>query len=232
MTNNFKVAFLLSLCFLVQGCSSSKTKVTGAWKADQNVVDIFKEKNVLVIARTANDHARIAFEEAIALELRAKGIKATESFKKAPKIYPNREITEERVALIKSLLDSEGYTGIVLTAIKEKEQVTTTSSSGVGVYVGAGYGSYYPGYYGNFYNYYAYPYANGPYYESFGGYIPVSTSTRTYNNYILETVAYNLDEPTENQLVAVVTSSVNDPKEAYKTAAVYASNMMKSLEKQ
>ena len=230
MINSFKISLIVSFCILLQGCSSSKAKVTGAWKADQNVVDIFKEKNVLVIARTANDHARIAFEEAIVLELKALGIKATESFKKAPKIYPNREISEERVALIKSLLESEGYTGIVLTVIKEKEQVTATSSSGI--YVGASYGNYYPGYYGNFYNYYSYPYAYGSYYDSFGGYIPVSTSTRTYNNYVLETVAYNLDEPTENQLVAVVTSSVNDPKEAYKTAAVYASNMMKSLQKQ
>jgi hypothetical protein len=230
MSNSFKAVLIVTVCFLIQGCSSSKSKVTGAWKADQNVVDIFKEKNVLVIARTANDHARIAFEEAIVLELKALGIKATESFKKAPKIYPNREISEERVALIKSLLESEGYTGIVLTVIKEKEQVTTTSSSGI--YVGASYGNYYPGYYGNFYNYYSSPYAYGSYYDSFGGYIPVSTSTKTYNNYVLETVAYNLDEPTENQLVAVVTSSVNDPKEAYKTAAVYARNMMKSLQKQ
>ncbi len=229
MKNTLKV-LLFTLSFIaLQGCSSSKSKVIDSWKADQNVVDIFKEKNVLVIARTANDHARIAFEEAIALELKAVGIKATESFKKAPKIYPNREISEERVALIKSLLDSEGYTGIVLTVIKEKEQVTATSSSGI--YVGASYGNYYPGYYGNFYNYYSYPYAYGSYYDSFGGYIPTSTTTRTYNNYILETVAYNLDEAAENQLVAVVTSSLNDPKEAYKSAAVYASNMMKSLQK-
>ena len=38
-------------------------------------MDIFNEKNVLVIARTTNDHARIAFEEAIAPELKALGIK-------------------------------------------------------------------------------------------------------------------------------------------------------------
>ncbi|MFT6797429.1 MAG: hypothetical protein ACJART_002580 [Maribacter sp.] len=229
MSNSFKAVFIVTVCFLMQGCSSSKSKVTGSWKADQNVVELFKEKNVLVIARTADDHARIAFEEAIVLELQALGIQATESFKKAPKIYPNREISEERVALIKSLLSSEGYTGIVLTVIKDKEQVTSTSSSGM--YVGASYGSYYPGYYGNFYNYYASPYAYGSYYNSFGGYIPLSTSTRTYNNYVLETVAYNLDEISDKQLVAVVTSDVNDPKEAYKTAAVYASNMMKSLQK-
>lgn len=229
MTNSIKTVLLIAVCFLIQGCSSSKTKVTGAWKAEQEVVDLFDEKNVFVLARTANDHSRIALEEAIAIQLRAKGIKATESFKKFPKIYPNREITEERVAMIKSMLASEGFNAVVVTVIKDKEESTTVSNNSI--YVGAGYGSYYPGYYGNFYNYYAYPYATGPYYSSFGGHIPVSTTTSTTTTYVLETVAYNLDEVDDKQLVAVVTSSVKNPKDAYKTAAVFADNLMKSLQK-
>lgn len=216
---------ILIFVFFLQACSS--TKVIDAWKGEQVNIDKFKEKNILVIARTANDHARIAFEEAITLQLKARGIKATESFKKAPKIYPNKEISEERVALIKSLLSSEGYTGIVLTVIKDKQQTMETSSSGV--YIGASYGNY-PGSYGGFYNYYASPYAYGSYYDSFGGYIPVSTSTRMVTDYVLETVAYNLDEPSENQLVAITTTSVSDPKEAYKAAVDYADKIMKSLE--
>ena len=214
---------LMSLAF--QGCSS--VKVIGAWKGEPENIAKFREKNVLVIARTANDHARIAFEEQIANQLRARGIKATESFIKVPKIYPNREITEERVALIKSLLDSEGYNGVVITEIKDEEQVTSTSTSGA--YVGV-YSNYYPGYYGGFYNYYAQPFAYGPYYDSFGGYIPMNTTTRTYSNYVLETIAYNLDEPAENQIVAVVTSRLDDPRDAYKTAEKYVQAMMKSLE--
>ena len=210
----------LILIFFLQACSS--TKVIDAWKGEQVNIDKFKEKNVLVIARTANDHARIAFEEAITLQLKAKGIKATESFKRAPKIYPNKEISEERVALIKSLLESEGYNGIVLTVIKDKQQTLETTHSGL--FVGASYG--YPG----FYDYYAYPYAYGSYYDSFGGYIPVSTSTRLVTDYVLETVAYNLDEPSENQLVAITTTSVSDPREAYKAAEEYADKIMKSLE--
>lgn len=218
------VVLILIFVFFLQACSS--TKVIDAWKGEQVNIDKFKEKNILVIARTENDHARIAFEEAITLQLKAKGIKATESFKKAPKIYPNKEISEERVALIKSLLASEGYNGIVLTVIKDKQQTIETSSSGV--YIGASYGGY-PGYYGGFYDYYAHPYAYGSYYNSFGGYIPMSTSTRTVTDYVLETVAYNLDEPSENQLVAIITTSIKDPKEAYKTAEKYADKIMKSL---
>ena len=220
------IFLLLLIGLATQSCST--TKVLSSWKGDADNVAKFREKNVLVLARTANDHARIAFEEKIADQVRARGIKATESFKKAPKIYPNREITEERVAMIKSLLDSEGFNAVVITVIKDEEQVTSTTSTGA--YIGV-YNNYYPGYYGSFYSYYAHPYAYGPYYDSFGGYIPMSESTRTYTNYVLETIAYNLDEPAENQIVAVVTSRIEDPKEAHKTAAAYAENMMKSLQK-
>ncbi|MCE2613257.1 hypothetical protein LVD13_09760 [Flavobacteriaceae bacterium D16] len=226
MNTKWKIIVILISGVLLQSCGS--VKVLDAWKGEQENIDKFKEKNVLVIARTANDHARIAFEENIANALKARGIKATESFKKAPKIYPNREISEERVALIKSLMASEGFDGVVLTVIKDKQQTVRTSSSGI--YVGASYAGYYPNYYGSFYNYYSYPYAYGSYYDSFGGYIPMSTSTRTYTTYVLETVAYNLDEPSENQLVAIVTSSIDDPKEAYKTAGQYVAQIMKSLE--
>lgn len=226
MYNRWNIIVFLIAGILLTSCGGG-VKVLGTWKGDPENIEKFREKNVLVIARTANDHARIAFEEKIALALQARGIKATESFKKAPKIFPNREITEERVALIKSIMASEGFNAVVLTVIKDKQQTVSTSSSGM--YVGAAYGGYLPAHYGSFYNYYAYPFAFGPYYDSFGGYIPMSTSTRTYFNYVLETVAYNLDEPSENQLVAIVTSSIDDPKEAYKTADKYVAKMMKSL---
>ncbi|MGB5228561.1 MAG: hypothetical protein WBN55_09875, partial [Eudoraea sp.] len=140
----------------------------------------------------------------------------------------NKEITEERIAFVESILDSEGYNGIVIVAVKDQQSTTTTSSSGVYMGVSGGYG--YPGYYGGFNSYYRTPYAYGPYYDSFGGYIPTSTSTSTSTTYILETVFYNLDEPVENQLVAVVTSELDDPKDAYKTAGKYVETMVKAFE--
>jgi hypothetical protein len=218
------LCIVVILVFCLQSCGS--TKVLSAWKADQTSLDKFKEKNILVIARTADNSARIAFESAIADELRSRGLKVTESFTRAPKIYPNKEMSEERVKFIRTLLDSEGYNGIVLTVIKQQEEHTETSASGI--YVGASYSNYYPGHYGGFYNYYAYPYAYGSYYDSFGGYIPLSTSTRTYTNYVLETVAYNLDEETD-QLVAVVTTRLTDPKEAYKAADKYVDKLVEHL---
>lgn len=223
-----KITLIAIFCLLLfQSCST--VKVVNSWKAESDRVEAFKKKNVLVIARTSNNNARIAFEREIAAQLRAKGIKATESYTKVPKIYPNTEITEERVAFIKEIMGYEGFDAVVITVIKDKEQTTSTSQNGV--YFGASYSNFYPAHYGGFYNYYSYPYAYGSYYDSFGGYIPVGgTSTRTYTKYVLETIAYNLDQSTDDQIVAVVTSNLNDPDNATKTAKEYVEEIMKSIE--
>lgn len=226
MSKNFAIITILCL-FLFQSCSS--VKVVNSWKADRERVDEFKKKNVLVIARTSNNNARIAFEREIAAQLRAKGIKCTESYTKAPQIYPNKEITEERVAFIKEIMGYEGFDAVVITVIKDKSQTTSTTQNGV--YFGASYSNYYPAHYGSFYNYYSYPYAYGSYYDSFGGYIPIGdTTTRTYTKYVLETIAYNLDQSADDQIVAVVTTNLDDPKDASKTAKNYVDEMMKSLQ--
>jgi len=210
---------------LFQSCSS--VKVVNAWKADQEDIANFKKRNILVIARTNNEQSRIAFEMEIANQLRAKGFKATESYSKAPQLN-KAEMTEERVAFIRELMGYEGLDGVVITVVKDKQQTTTTTSNGV--FFGASYSNFYPGYYGSFYNYYSYPYAYGSYYDSFGGYIPTGTSTRTNTKYVLETVAYNLNASNEDQIVAVVTTDLDDPKDAFKTAKKYVDEMMKALE--
>ncbi|MGB5203914.1 hypothetical protein [Eudoraea sp.] len=232
MKKNLHILVALFAVIFLYNCGS--VKVRDLWTGEDEAIAKFKEKKILVYARTADNTARIAFEEALANELRERGYNVTESFKKFPKIHAQKEISEERLAFVQSILDSEGYNGIVVVAVKNEEQVTTTSSSGVGIGVSGGYPGYYggyPGYYGGFNNYYRTPYAYGSYYNSFGGYIPTSTTTRTSTNYVLETVFYNLDEPEENQLVAVVTSELEDPKEAYKTAGKYVETMVKAFEK-
>lgn len=224
-----KINYPLLLIFILILESCSSVKVLDAWRGEPESIEKFKQKSVLVYARTADSSARIAFEEAIANEIRKDGIEVTESFKKFPKIHMNKEMTPEREQMIMSILDSEGYNGIVLTTVKDKEQTTRTETSGV--YMGASYGAFYPGYYGGFHSYWRSPYAYGPYYNSFGGYIPTGSTTSTSTTYILETVAYNLDEPEENQLVFVVTSSIDDPNNAYKAAEKYVQKIVQAYDK-
>lgn len=211
------------VAFSFQSCGT--VKVLNTWTAEEDAVASFREKNVLVIARTNNNTARTAFESEIAKQMRSTGMKATESFKKIPRLHTEVEMSEERLNKILSMIESEGYNGIVITTVKDTEQVTQTNTSGV--YMGAGYG--YPGYYGGFNSYYGSPYAYGPYYSGFGGYMPTSSTTSTYNNYVLETVGYSLDEPEDKQLVFVVTSKLSDPNDDYKTANEYVEKIVKEF---
>jgi len=45
-------------------------------------------------------------------------------------------------------------------------------------------------------------------------------------------VAYILNKDEEDQLIAIVTTKVEDPKDAYKIAGKYTEEIMKALEKQ
>ena len=210
---------------ILAGCGPS-VKVTSSWKGQPETVQKFREKNVLVIARTADNQARTAFEIEIAKALNESGINATESYKKVPRLTPDREVTEERVKMVLDMIQSEGFDAIVLTTVKDKQQTIQTNTSGVSM--GVGYGAY-PGYYGGFGSYYRYPYAYGPYYSS-AAYIPTGSTTTTYTTYVLETVGYNLDEAEENQLVFVVTSELTDPKNAYKTAEKFVVKVTEALQ--
>jgi len=191
----------LSIILFLSSCSS--VKVLDSWKAD-NVKSI-NDKNIIVIARTQNKQARIAFENEIVKQLTARGMNATASFTKFPKLTPNKEVTEERREMIKTILHNEGFNAVVLTVVKDVQESTKTVTDG-GYYAGGSYGGYYPSYYGGFYGYYHHPYS----YSSYG--------------------VYNLDEPEEKQLIAVVTSSIEDPKEAYKTAEAYVKAITKSFD--
>jgi len=219
MNNLVKViaVFLISLCFSCGG-----VKVVDAWKSPD--VAEARDGHFLIVARTANETNRIAFEREIADALIARGIKATPSYSKFPPLKPDTEMTEERKAMIKKILEDEGFNSVVVTSLKDVKERTTTSN---GYYYNDPWNNFYPGYYGGFYSYYFYPVYSVNVNLSGGG-----PSTYTSKTYYLETVAFNLDAEEENQLLAVVTTTVEDPKEAYKTANKYTEEIMKALDHQ
>lgn len=211
---------ILIVIAFVTFSSCGSVKVVDAWKSAN--VNEMRKTNILVIARTANKKTRIAFESEITDILKAKGLRATASFSRFPKLNPDAEMTEERKNLIRFILDSEGYDGIVLSVLKDVRERTITSYD-AGSYFGGPWDNYYPAYFGGFYGYYYQPYV---YSVSIGS----GSTTYTSKTYYLETVAYNLNAPENAQLVAVVTSKIEDPKDAYKTAASYAQEIARALE--
>jgi hypothetical protein len=224
MKRVFNLFALLLVLVFVSSCSG--VKVLDSWESE-NLADI-KDNNILVIARTENKQARIAFEQQISESLRAKGIKATESFRELPDFdHDNKELTDEQKNNFKEFLKNEGYNGVIITVLKDMRETTETYQDG-GYYAGATYfPSYYPAYYGGFYGYYYNPLS----YSTFGSYVPSSTTTYTTKTYILETVIYDLTKDPKQQLVAVVTSSIEDPQNITKNAALYTEKVTEALQK-
>lgn len=217
MKKSLKINILLLLCVVLTNCSS--IKVLDAWKSPE--INTIKEKSVLVIARTQNDDARRAFERDLADQLINLGINATPSFSKFPPLLKSEEMTEERMQIIKEILDAEGFDAIVLTSIKDIRE-RTVSSGGNYYYFNDPWNSYYPSYFGSFTGYYYQPY----YAINIG-----APSTYTSKTFYLESVAYNLKAPEDEQLLAVVTTSIQDPKEAYKITGKLTEEILKALEK-
>lgn len=209
--------FILTLVF----CSCNSMKVLDAWSSP-NITEGDKG-HFLVIARTLDETARIAFEREIADALIARGLQATPSYSKFPPFDPDQEMSQERQEMIVQILEDEGFDNIVLTSLKDVRERTTTSG---GYYGGAGWSNYYPGYYGGFNSYYYSPY---PYYSVSIPIVGGQPTTYTTKTYYLETVAFNLKAEDNNQLMAVVTTSVEDPKDAYKTASKYTEEILKAL---
>ena len=221
MKKSIYLILSLSVILIMNACSS--VKVLNTWKAEN--AKAVNDNNFIVIARTDNLQARIAFENEIVDQLKSRGIKATASFNKFPDLKPDVKVTEENEEAIKKLLTGQGFNGVVLTVIKDTQELSKTVTDG-GYYAGSSYYGYYPRYYVGFYGYYRHPKS----YSSYGTYVQPTSTTHTETNYILETLIYNLEDTKEKQLVAVVTSKIEDPENASTAAEKYVKAISKSFD--
>ena len=220
MKITFYSFILFGFALLMTSCST--VKVLDSWQGDN--LSSLEGKDILVVARTDNPQARIAFEEAMANDLRKAGMNATESYLKFSNHNPNEKMEE---GTMKALIEKEGFYGVVMSVVKDYNESLVTEESG-GYYAGGTtyYGGY-PGYYGGFYGYYNSPRS----YSTYGNYVPSTTTTRVSKSYILETLIYNLDEPEGKQLIGVVTSQIIDPSSVTETAKEYSKLVLNSFNK-
>ncbi|WP_152286795.1 hypothetical protein [Flavicella marina] len=218
--NTLYLAFII-FTTIFTSCVSS-VEVINAWKSDK--IDTLKDQNILVITRTEDNKKRGAFEEQMVSHLKKKGLKASTSYMKIPIFNDQRQLSDEEKIEFVNNIKEMGYHAIILTSVKRRSEKTVTTQHG-GYYTGGSYSSLYPQYYGGFYGYYNHPYSH-PTYES---YVPSTTSTEVRVAYVLETVIFNLDLSSTEQLVAVVTSAVKDPETVYTAAEEYVEKIAKSL---
>ena len=201
-----------SLILITFSCGPSVT-ITDSWKAPD--ISESKTDHFVVMARVDDVVGRQRFEQEIAKQLKSRGVDAVESYKKYPDLNLNMKMTPDQIDELEAKFRKEGINGIVLTVIKDiKTEINTTSSGYTG-----GYYPYFGGYYGAYYS----PYGYG------GGY--VSSSSRTYESdiYKLESVVFDLDRKGD-QMVAVISSNIRDPKSASEVAPKYAEKLAKQFD--
>lgn len=216
------VSFFSLVAILLGSCSS--VKVLNSWKSEE--VRSMKQKEILVIARTANNKVRKLFEDEMVRQLKAEGLSATASYEKLTQLDPNRKLSEEEIAAVKASFKEQGYNGVVLTVIKEVEDLSKIVKEG-GNYSGGTYYGYNPYYYGGFYGYYMHPQS----YPTYGNWEEEKMELKTAYNFVIETLAYNLDLAENKQLAAIVTTKLEEPDDLKSTAKTYVKKMTQALKK-
>ena len=224
MKEIFKLTTIISILLITLSSCKSSVEVINAWKSDK--LKTLVDQNILVITRTENNKKRRAFENQMVAYLKKKNIKASTSYMKIPIFNDQREYTDKEKKELVKKIKGLGFNAIILTSVKNRSEKTVTTTHG-GYYTGGSYSSLYPQYYGGFYGYYNHPYSH-PTYQS---YVPSETYTDIRKSFVLETVIFNLDLSSSEQLVAVVTSSIDDPETVYTAAEEYVIEIAKSLRK-
>ncbi|TNJ46596.1 hypothetical protein KFZ70_14285 [Tamlana fucoidanivorans] len=220
--NTIKVA-LFSLIISLSSCSG--LKVLNTYTADH--VATIKDQKVLVIARMKKQNVRESVEREMTKQLLSSHLKASESYKVFPKLKTNETLSKEDLEKFKLQLKEQGFDAVCISSVIGVERLSKTNVSG-GYEAGADLGSYYGMNTIGFFGYYTSPVPT-PTFK--GVYEPVELMTETAQIYVLETAVYNLDLPENKQMIASVTSKIENVETAGNIAKKYAKAVVKSLKK-
>lgn len=216
---------MLGVFALLASCSS--VKVSDAWK-DSRVEDINGGK-VLVVFKSNDNISRQRFEKDMATQIKARGpqFEVLPSYINFPTASPDAKISPEKTAKLRETLKSMAVDVAVVTTIKTiKESTVTSVNTDPGVYGAYGYGGYGYGGYGG---YYSGRYSRGYYGGMNMGYVSSTAVTSTEKQYVVETCLYDLSLPETEQLLAVVTSLVDNPQSIVTTSDDFAKAVVKQL---
>ncbi|MCK8520764.1 hypothetical protein M0D21_04270 [Aquimarina sp. D1M17] len=197
--------------------SCSAVKITDSWK-DENTTNI-KNKSIMVVSRTNDDVIRTRFEKDLVSNLNEKGYRSVESYTLFPDSDPNCEVDKEELKQVKQEIQNNGIEVIVVTNLRDTEEYTETVTKGTSYYVNT-FPYYGRGFYRGYYRYYGSLHMVSD---------PVTQVTSHHKKYILETLVYDLTKPEEEQLVYVITTSVENPETLGSVSKDYAKSVVKKL---
>ena len=217
---------ILGLLSVILLGSCSNVKVLATKKVEER--EGLQNKNILVIARTAKQDVRKVFEDEITAELMKMGLSAVASHDRFPALLPDEKVTEDKKREIREMIEKAGFNGVVMSVLQDHQEITRTVGNEE-YYASVNYGYIdWPTYYGwGFYAYYYHPLA----YSTEDIYVEGSEDTITAHLYVLDTIAFNLDLPEEEQFVRLVRAQIENPESAAATARSYAKAIAKTVKK-
>ena len=216
---NLKRIGLIIVGLTLVGCSST-VQVSDTWK-DVKLTDV-KGKKVMVINNTENIIVREQFESDMVEHLNNEGVKSVSSITKFPSLNSEQKLSKSEVTKFKNELKSEGVELVLLSVLKDVQEYTKTTTSGTGYTVSTGPVFYRRGYYRSFYRFYS------DFYIHDGTETSITTQGKKY---IIETIVYDLTQPEENQLMSVITTTIDNPETLGTTSKDFSKKVVKELVK-
>lgn len=212
MKNIKKIIGIVTLTLIVGSCST--VKVTDSWK-DEAATDISGEK-ILVVNITENETSRKRFEKDLVTVLNENGFNSQESYITYPELNPTKKLSPEESKLLKDKLQSNGVSLVAITSIREIEEYVQTNGTT------SNYGSPYYGHsrYRGFHGYY------GGAYMSTGSY---SSKSEVKQKFKVETIIYDLSKPKDKELLAVISTEIDDPKKVTTVSNDFSKQVVKEL---
>ena len=198
------------IAFLLQGCGTSYLQTS------TNVSNTKKQYDkILVVSRSKDKTARIAFENKVAADLKTRGINAESSYTIIKMDLLSQDLSEANIAAIKNDLVRKGFNGVIVTNLIDTNQYTDVVPGSSGTV-------YYPVRYGRFGRYYAH------YPVNYWGADQIESGVE----YTLESCLYDITESQSDNLQWVGRFKVRNPSDLMKTIDVYSKELTEALLKE
>jgi len=203
-----KTIALFVLSIVLSNCAS--TKLTEAWSSKD--FDDTKSKKLLVVARSTDLEVREAYENELVSELKEQGVNAVAAHVKFPNLKEDKNRSQEEIDDILSMFNKNGIKSIMLTALKDTREESSSAKSTTNYGTASIKGKYGVSF-TDYYNVHSIEYISRglkPVYndnQDFG--TPLSSTT-----YVLEAVLYDITLAKNEQLVGVFEIASTDPSSA------------------
>ncbi|MFS4491633.1 hypothetical protein [Maribacter sp. 2308TA10-17] len=204
----FSISIIVSLLF---GCSS--VKITDSWRG-LKTLDV-KNKNIMVVSKTEDRSIQIRFERDLVEELQENGFTCIESHVRFPFSDPTEKVGKDKTKEVIKKLRDNNIDVVIISHLVDSKRYTTLITTGETMYLDP-----FPYRYRRYRSFYGY---SDSYYTQY------HTTEQEGVTYVLETLVYDLTLPSENQLISVITSEVDNPSKLSVTSEDFSKVIVKNL---